>query len=114
MSCITISTVKPREEGTAVITLVFTDEDDNIVVPTSLAWQLSDKNGNIINENTFANNSFTGNTIVLTGDDLSLQSVTDEGDRYFAVQGVYDSSAGSDLPLHDEFKFTICNLINFI
>ncbi len=112
MSCITESSIKPKEGGTGVVTLVFTDEDGNTVVPTSLQWQLSDDRGNIINNNTFASNDFTGNTVVLQGDDLALQSPSDDGDRYFAVQGVYASSAGTGLPLKGEMKFTICNLLN--
>ena len=112
-SCITTSTVKPKEKSTAVITLVFTDEDGNTVVPTNTEWQLSDLFGNIINGNTFASNPFTGTIVVLQGDDLQILSTSDNGDRRFAVQGLYTSSAGSNLPLNDEFEFNVCDLVNF-
>ena len=112
MSGISISSVNPNDGGTAVITMTFTDEDGNTVIPINLQWQLMDKFRNVINSRSFANGSFTGNTVVLSGDDLLLQSDTDEGDRYFGVRGNYDSSAGSGLPLTDELKFTIQNLVN--
>jgi len=112
MSCLVESTVQPSEEGVGIITLSFTDEDNNVVVPTSLQWQLADKNGAVINSRTFASGSFSGNTVVLSGNDLALQSVTDEGDRYFTVKGLYTSSAGTNLPLIGELKFTICSLVN--
>lgn len=112
MSCITISPVNPKEESTAVITLSFLDEDEGVVTPSDLEWQLVDRLGSIVNDLDFASNSFTGTEIVLTGDDLSLSGVDDDGDRYFCVRGIYDSSAGTGLSITGELKFTICNLLN--
>ena len=111
MAAITISSTKPAEQGTAVITLAFTDEDEITVVPTSLAWQLMRIDGTVINSRTFALETFTGTEIVLSGDDLAMFGSRDTGRRRFSVQGVYDSSAGSDLPLKAECEFIIDRLL---
>ena len=112
MSAITISTTKPSEQGTAVITMAFTDEDAATVTPTSLAWQLMrSDNGTIINSRTFALGSFSGTEIVLQGDDLAAFGSSDTGGRLFSVQGVYDSSAGSNLPINAELSFSVDKLL---
>ena len=103
--------IQPAEKGTAVVTLVFTDEDGASVVPTSLAWQLMRSDGTVIGTRTFANGSFSGGTIVLSGDDLAIFGSTDNGYRVLSIQGVYTSSAGSDLPLKGECKFSIDRLV---
>ena len=106
-----ITSVKPNEKGTAVVTLAFTDEDDNTVVPTSLQWQLMKSDGTVINERTFANGSFTGTEIVLSGDDLAIFGSSDNSRRVLSIQGEYDSNAGSGLPLKGECKFVINKLL---
>ena len=106
-----ITSIKPNEKGTAVVTLAFTDEDDNTVVPTSLEWQLMKSDGTVINSRTFANGSFVGTEIVLSGNDLAIFGNSDSGNRVLSIQGVYDSTAGSDLPLKDELKFVVNRLL---
>jgi hypothetical protein len=106
-----ISSIKPAEKGTAVVTLAFTDEDGSTVVPTSLAYQLMKSDGTVINNRTFALSTFTGTEIVLSGDDLAMYGSSDSGFRILSVQGVYDSTAGSDLPLKEECKFVIDQLV---
>ncbi len=126
-SCITTLTTKPKELGTGIVQFFTKDEDDTIVVPTAIAWQLSDNIGNVINSQTFASNNITGTqssitigsetglgfTVILKDDDTQILSSSDEGERRFAIDATYDSTAGSDLPLHDEFIFNICDLVNF-
>lgn len=115
MAAISVSSIKPAEQGTAVVTLAFTDEDEATVVPTSLSWQLMRvDDGSTVNERTFANCSFSGSTIVLSGDDLATFGLSDTGDRVLSVQGVYTSSAGSDLPLKGELSFTVEKLLGQI
>lgn len=114
MSGFTISPTNPLDGGTAVIEMTFTDEDGEAVVPTGLEWQLSDKFGDVIGTMTFANGSFTGDTIVLSGTDLVLADADDSGERYFGVKGLYDSSAGTGLSLVGELKFTILDLKNIV
>lgn len=107
----TFISVEPAEKGTAVATLVFTDEDGAATVPSDLAWQLMRPDGTVINGRTFALGSFSGTTIVLSGDDLAMFGSTDTGYRVLSIQGVYDSDAGSDLPLKGECGFAIDRLL---
>ena len=113
MSCVSEATIQPVEEGVALITMSFTDEDGNSITPDNLAWQLMDKFGNIINDRDFDSGYFSGNTVLLSGDDLALQDDLDDGVRYLGIKGTYDSTYGTSLPLKDEYKFTICSLLNF-
>lgn len=103
--------IQPAEKGTAVVTLSFTDEDGNTVVPSSLAWQLMRTDGTVVNNRTFANCSFTGNTIVLSGDDLAIFAGRDSGRRILSIQGSYDSNAGTGLPIKGECSFSISRLM---
>jgi len=112
MSCISISPTNPCDSGSAIITLSFLDENDEVTPVSSLQWQLINKAGDIINERDFASNSFSGDTVVLSGADLLLQTNLDSGERWFAVKGTYNSSAGSDLPIIGELKFTIVDVKN--
>lgn len=127
MSCITTITTEVCEEGTLKVSFILQDESDNVVIPTSISWQLSDNLGTVINSLTFANNDITGTQetvtvnsttgsgfiVRLTGDDLAMQNDYDDGKRIFAVQGLYDSTLGTDNKLKGELSFTITNLINF-
>ena len=103
--------IRPNEKSTAIVELTFTDEDGLVVVPTSAEWQLQKTDGTIVNERSFDNCSFSGTEVVLSGDDLAVFGTTDNGKRVFAVQAVYDSDAGSDLPLNDEVTFRIQKLL---
>ncbi len=103
--------IQPAEKGTAIVTLGFTDEDGAVVVPTNLAWQLMRSNGVVVNGRTFATGSFSGVTIVLSGDDLAILSRGDSGYRILSIQGIYTSSAGVDLPLKGECKFSISRFV---
>ena len=103
--------VQPSEKGTAIVTLAFTDEDGTTVVPTSLAWQLMRSDGTVVNDRTFADGSFSGTEIVLSGNDLAMFGGSDSGHRVLSIQGVYDSDAGPDLPLKAECNFAIDRLL---
>ncbi len=103
--------VQPSEKGTAVVSLAFTDEDGTTIVPASLAWQLMETDGTVINSRTFAVSTFSGTQIVLSGLDLAIFGSSDSGIRVLSIQGVYDSSAGSALPLKGECKFSIDRLL---
>ena len=108
---IQILTTNPREKGTAVFTLTFTDESGNTVIPYALQWQLMRSAGTIVNSRSFANGDFTGTEIVLTCDDLKIFNSNDTGKRILSVQGYYDSSAGTGLCLKDECSFYIDKLV---
>lgn len=127
MSCTTTATINACEEGVYKVSFILQDESDNVVVPNTIYWQLSDNIGTVINENTFASNDITGTQetitiddvtgsgfiVLLQGDDLAFVSSYDDGKRIFAIKATYDSSLGSDLPFKSELSFTITNLVNF-
>ena len=99
------------EEGTYVITAAFTDEDGDAVTPNAgLVWSLTDGQGNVINSReNVAITPATSVTIVLTGDDLAIG--TNKTHRVLLVEGTYDSTLGSNLPLKDQATFDICDLV---
>lgn len=127
MSCTTTATINTCEEGVYKISFILQDESDNIVIPNTISWQLSNNIGTIVNNNTFVSNDITGTqetitidgvtgsgfVVLLRGDDLAFQSSYDDGKRIFAIKATYDSTLGSDLPFKSELSFTITNLVNF-
>lgn len=81
------------EGGTEIITVAFTDEDGVAVTPNTLAYTLI-RDGKIVNsrENVTLTPSSTV-YIVLYGNDLLA------GTTKIIVEGTYDSSSGSNLPI---------------
>ena len=81
------------EGSTGVITVAFTDTDGVAVTPNSLAYTLI-RDGEIVNsrEDITLTPSSTVN-IVLYGNDLLA------GTTKIIIEGTYDSSIGSNLPI---------------
>jgi hypothetical protein len=105
---ITIDT-KPAEEGTAVVTVAFTDHDGVAVSPNAgtLTWTLTDGRGTVINLRTdVAITSAASVTIVLSGDDLAITTPTG-AKRIITVEGLYNSTDGNNLPIKVQGVFTI-------
>ena len=105
---ITIDT-KPAEEGTAVITVAFTDHDGDAVSPNAgtLTWTLTDGRGTVINNRSaVAITSAASVTIVLSGNDLSVTTATG-AKRIITVEGLYNSTDGNNLPIKVQGFFTI-------
>ena len=104
----------PTEKGTLFVLIVFTDEDGIRHDPRNLKWQLMRENGDIVNNRSFALNSFTSTNgyaeVILTGDDLSIFE-RDNGKRVFSIQGIYDSTNGLNLSITDETTFSIRKLL---
>jgi hypothetical protein len=110
----TILENKAVEESTYAIVIAFKDSAGNDVIPTTLTWSLSDKDGTIINsrENVSIVTPAASVTVTLEGDDLAL---ADENDplRFFIVEGVYDDPAlGNGKPIRGEVAFEIANTVN--
>lgn len=103
---------KAIEEGTFAITVAFTDEDGEAVAPDVLTWTLVDLIGNIINsrEDVVVANPESTETIVLTGDDLSVTNRFQRG-RVLIVEGTYTSTLGAGLPIRESVSFTIADII---
>lgn len=102
--------VKPAEQGTAIVTISPTDEDDTAISFGDLSnpqWQLMRTDGTVVNGRTFAASSMTSLEVVLSGDDLAMFGATDSGKRIFSFYAKYDSSAGSGFPLVAEGAFVI-------
>ena len=99
-------TFEAPEEGTLLATLSFKDSLGNSFTPDTSFWQLTKKSdGSVVNNRSFANGTFSGTQVVMSGDDLAIDSDGDV-ERIFAVQGTYTSSYGNGLPftLEEEFK----------
>lgn len=106
-------TINANERSTFVINSAFTDEDGTPVTPASATWTLTDCNGSIINsrEDVTMLSLSTNVDVVLSGDDLAMQSGNDDGKRIFLVEGTYDSTLGSSLPFKDQAEFFIADLV---
>lgn len=102
-----------REEGTFVISLTFTDEDDNGVVCDSLNWTLSDMDGNVLNGRSAVSitPSATTESIVLSGTDLTMISGQTHM-RMITLQWTYSSTYGTNLPQNDQATFIIDDLLH--
>ena len=107
-------TTHAKEKSTFIITAAFTDEDENAVAPKTLTWTLTDEQGTVINgrEDVAVTTPSASEDIVLSGDDLALQSgEATRGVRVLTVEATYDSDAGSDLPLNEEIRFIVDGLV---
>ncbi|MGD8567367.1 MAG: hypothetical protein PVJ39_04745 [Gammaproteobacteria bacterium] len=106
----TTLSVTPTEEGTYVIGFSITDENGDATVPTALTWTLMGRDESIINDRDREAISplVASGSVVLSGDDLSITN--GETVRYFLLEGAYDSTLGSDLPIKEAATFEIENL----
>lgn len=107
----TLIRVRPTEKGTAVVTMAFTDSSGASVSPENMQWQLMLEGGTIINNRSFSNGAFTGDYVVLTGNDLAAFGADDDGSRIFSFQGKYDSDVGQGLSITGECAFKIQKLV---
>ena len=108
----TTLTTMATEKATYVVTVSFTDEAENVVTPNpGLAWTLTDINGTVIN-NRAAVPIASASTIyiVLSDDDLSLTTGVGVR-RVVTVEGTYNSTRGTDLPLKQQATFDIEDLV---
>lgn len=107
-------TTAVKEESTFKITCAWKNAAGTAVTPDSATWTLTDEAGTVINSRTAVSiaSMATTNDIVLSGNDLAIQSATDNGKRIVTILAIYDSDEGTNLPLKDEYYFTIENLLN--
>jgi hypothetical protein len=99
-----------REQATYVVDVSFTDEAGAPVTPTAAAWTLTDDRGIVVNGRDAV--AITGLaatvSVLLSGDDLALDSVLYNGvRRELLVEYTYDSDLGSGLPGKDALTFDI-------
>jgi len=103
---ITLETQAP-EEGSYVIALTFKDEAGTALVPATLTWTLTDDAGTVINSRTAVSTTPAATTnLVLYGNDLTVTD-TKKRRRIVTLNGTYNSTYGTGLPLTEEIRFSI-------
>lgn len=109
----TTLTTHATEKSTFVVTAAFTDEDDAAVAPATLTWTLTDSDGSVINSrlDVVVSTPTSSEDIVLSGDDLAIQSATDTGVRILTTEATYSSSLGTGLSLRGQVTFIIDGLV---
>ena len=107
---ITLS-VSAVERSTYVVTVTFYDENGDLVTPTEITWTLTDSDGRVINnrQNVAVAPLASVIHIVLYGDDLALSTGGSET-RVLTVEGAYNSTVGTGLPLKGQARFVVENL----
>lgn len=107
-----ITATKAVEKSTFIITVEFKDENDNLVVPDTMAWSLTDKLGTIINgrEDVVLSGLASSMDIVLSGDDLAILLDKSSEKRFLVLEGTYTSVLGTGLPMKDQLTFTVVNI----
>ena len=102
------------EGSTALFSITFTDEEDVVIQDadiTALTWTLSDVDGVVINEK--EDEAIVSPTnpqeILLQGDDLAITG-TENVQRVLTIEGTYNSTNGSNLPIKDQVRFWVDNL----
>jgi len=100
--------VSASEGSTYIVTLTFTDENGEAVVPDTVTWTLTDTLGTVINSREDVSETPAGSIeIALTGDDLAVDGYSSPV-RVFTVEATYTSSTfGADLPLTASARFTV-------
>jgi len=107
-----IITTHADEKSTYAITVYFKDEDGDAVVPDSMKWTLTDRDGNIINsrEDVEVSSLAAAEDIVLTDDDLQITGTDDDGLRILTITATYTSALGAGLALKGAVTFAINDL----
>lgn len=102
-----------KENGTFPIILTYKDDQGDPVTPNNMAWTLTDLDGNVINSraDVAITSLSTSNTVILQGDDLALLDGNEYEWRVLSVEGDYDSSLGNQLPVTDQVKFKVENIV---
>lgn len=98
-----------RKLGAYGIRLKFYDETASPMVPDSVAWTLTDKDGDVINDRDavpIAEEDLDSTMVItLSGQDLQ-EHASGEG-RILFVQSTFTSDLGSGLPLPEWIHFTV-------
>ena len=112
MSGITSITTKAVEKSTYVVSVSFTDENGDSVVPDSVKWTLLNIYGNEINDRLEVEITSLSNEIdiVLSGDDLVVEDGVEEATRILIIEATYTSTLGSGLPMNAQMEFSVVNL----
>jgi len=104
--------ITAKEESLIKFTVVFKDENGNIVTPTTLTWKLTTRSGTEIATGTVSTPS-TSNVVTIYGDDLAIRSIesANKVERRILFQATYTSDLGDNLPLNWDASFMLENLV---
>lgn len=106
--------VTAKEKSTYAVTVAFLTEAGVAVVRASARWTLTSGTGAVINGRTqvaIAPLAATV-TVVLQGADLAFQAgEATTAVRLFTIEATYDSTLGTSLPLKEECRFLIDDLL---
>lgn len=98
------------EGSTYIVQVAFKDEVGDAMVPVSAEWSMRDNTGAIVNSRSAVPlTPATAMNIVLNGDDLSYE-VNSQSMRVLTVTGIYDGDYGANLPIAEEYTFSIRSL----
>jgi hypothetical protein len=103
-------TERAVDKSTYAVTLAFTDESGAGASPTELTWTLYDESGAVVNERKDVNET-PGETvtILLQGADLAVGPAF-AAPLFLQVEGKYNSSLGTGLPLELEHRIIVQGL----
>jgi hypothetical protein len=100
------------EGSTFAITVSFKDEDGSAVTPSAITWSLYNTSGAVVNSRQAVAVAAPSSTItiVLSGNDLALESESASSERRrLLVSATYNSDLGSGLTMADSFEFKVLN-----
>lgn len=96
--------------STLIVTFAFEALDGDEVKPNSIEWDLTDPDGNIVNNRSAVQVTPAVKVdILLTGDDLKAAK---RDYNILTLRAVYDSDVRRDLPIREECIVPIINLVN--
>ena len=100
--------VAASEQSSYAVTATITDESGQPATPTALAWTLTDMHGAVVNgrQEVAVSPLASTVTILLSGDDLAVPDPANAR-RTLTLEGTYNSSLGSNLPLVSAVQFDI-------
>lgn len=101
---------RPFEEGTAVITILPTNESGALMSLSMLdspQWQLLKMDGTVVDYD----NDISSLVITFSGSQLALSGSHDSGRRRLWFSAGYDSSSGSGLTIVAECEFIIQSVV---
>jgi hypothetical protein len=105
--------IEVNQRSTIAFTSSFFDRNGDPVTPTAITWTLVDQDGTVINNRLDVDISPPAQevTVAIGGDDTDLVASTDNGNRRFTIEALYNSvDLGNDLPINDEQGFRVVDL----
>ena len=107
----TITDIELEEGSTGKVTAVFTDEDGDPATPKTLFKTITDLTGNeILARAEISSGLASTMNIAISGTNIPVPADS-LGYIVLLLEGTYDSSLGSDLPLNDECRIPVNDLI---